>query len=99
MYRYHREVLGKEPINITLSPSFGSVFSGFALVNSPESSPTDSPEPDLLPKVLLTSPPAPLFTLSSGLSCAPQGQFMIFLKQALWNKASQDLHFSTSPSC
>lgn len=44
-YRYHREVLGKEPINITLSPSFGSVFSGFALVNSPESSPTDSPEP------------------------------------------------------
>jgi hypothetical protein len=56
----HREVLGMEPIKITLSLSLCAlVFSGFALANSPENNPTDKPESDLLPnksKALLTSP-------------------------------------------
>lgn len=99
MYTYNREVLGMEPIKITLSPSLSSfIFSGFAFAKSPESNPADSPELDLLPKALLPSPPAPLLT-QSALSCAPQGQFVSFLKQALWNKDSQDVHLSTSPSC
>ncbi len=54
MYTYNREVLGMEPIKITLSPSLSSfIFSGFAFAKSPESNPADSPELDLLPKALL----------------------------------------------
>ena len=56
----HTEVLGIEPIKITLSLCLCSlVVSGFALANNPENNPTYNLELDLLPsksKALLTSP-------------------------------------------
>lgn len=89
----HKEVLGKEPIKMIFSPLCSPVFSGFSFVNSPERNLDDKPELSPLPnksKVPLVSPP-PLWLallvkllVTFNLSCAPQGQLEIFLKQRLW---------------
>lgn len=105
-----REVLGKEPIKMTLSLSLWSnAFSCLALANSPVRNPPPKPVLlNFLPSKSTASPslppPRPLAFLvspvtSSALSCTPQGQFVSFLKQDLWKTNSQDLHLSTSPSC
>lgn len=102
------KVLGREPIRITLSLSLWSFFSGFALEKSPDRSPTDNPEVALFPSAInspLVSPLALPLTLLVELAgsfiprLAPQGQCASFLKHGLWNTASQDIHFSVSPSC
>lgn len=57
---------------------------------------------DLLPnKPLLGLRPNLLVgpIISSTPRCAPQEQFVSFLKQGLWNTDPQDAHFSISPSC
>lgn len=102
------EVFGREPIRITLLLSLFSALSGFGLENSLERSPMDSPVAALFPSkfngpfasalalwlALITE-----FTAVSTTRLVPQEQDVSFLKQGLWNTASQDLHLSTSPSC
>ena len=97
----HKEVLGKEPINMTLSLSLCSPrVSGFAFVNNPDRNPVLKLEPKPFPR----KSKAPLLSLwvspmvSPTLRWAPQWQSVSFLKQALWNSDSQEGHFSTSPS-
>lgn len=102
---FYNEAGGKESIKMTLSPSLCSLgFSAFTFGNNPES----NPEPDPLPNksnTPLTSRPSTelaLLTSSAGSSarrCSPQGQFVSFLKQSLWNTDSQDGHLSISSSC
>lgn len=102
------EVLGREPIRITLLLSLFSVLSGFGFENSPERNPMDSPVAALLPSKFNGPFASALalwlalkmeFTAVSTPRLAPQEQHVSFLKQGLWNTASQDLHLSTSPSC
>lgn len=97
-----REVLGKEPIKITVSLSWWAfIASGFALENSPESNPKGKTELDFLPNKSLAirlSLLVAAMVFSSPMR-APHVQFVSLPKQGLWNTDSQDVHLSISPSC
>lgn len=93
------EVFGREPIRITLLLPLFSAPSGFGLENSLERSPMDSPVAAFASALALWLALITEFTAVSTTRLVPQEQDVSFLKQGLWNTASQDLHLSTSPSC
>lgn len=108
-YRNYREVLGREPIRITLPPPLWSFdLPELALEKSPESSPEVYTEHDPLlgktraPFISLLALSLPVLKDSRDSypsSCDRHGHVPSFLKHCLWYNCSQDLHFSTSSSC
>lgn len=107
MDKTQREVLGNEPIGMTLPTPSATCFlviwdlPGITIENKPERSPEVGSAIPLGELKLLSAlrMASELLSVSCVLKRTPQGQLASFLKQFWWKTNSQDLHFSTSPSC